>query len=81
VRTWHADLESLEAISQNDFARRLLTRMAELERSGRLEPFLVELSQDTDLDQQTKRLVGEIAADPSFLHAVDDYVQRTAVRH
>jgi hypothetical protein len=81
LAAWHGDLESLEAISQDQLARRLVARMAELERSGRLGPFLVELSEDPDLDDHTKRLVGEIAADSTFLHAVDDYVQRTAVQH
>jgi hypothetical protein len=78
---WHRDLESLEAISQNDVARRLLQRMADLACSDRLEPFLAELHRDVDLDESTKAVIAEIAEDSEFLHEVDDYVRRTAVLH
>ena len=81
LAAWHGDLESLEAISRDRFACRLVTRMADLERAGRLAPFLLQLHEDADLDERTKRLVGELAADATFLHAVDDYVKRTAVQH
>ena len=78
---WMDDLESLEAISQDDLARCLFLRMAELDRTGRLEPFLDELQHDRELDERTKRLVADLAQDAGFLHAVDDYVRRTAVLH
>ena len=78
---WQPDLESLESMAQNDFARRLLQRMAELSRNGRLRLFLAELREDDDLDESTKAAVTELARDESFLHAVDDYVRRTAVLH
>ena len=81
LATWHRDIESLEAISQDELARKLFVRMAELERAGRLEPFLETLRDDVELDDRTKSLLGEIAADSTFLHAVDDYVRRTAVQH
>jgi hypothetical protein len=78
---WHGDLHGLESISQDRLARGLLTRMAELERAGRLDPFLEELHRDDELDDRTKRLLTELAADRTFLQAVDDYVRRTAVLH
>ena len=78
---WHSDIESLEAISQDKLARRLFLRMAALSRDGRLEPFLEELREDADLDERTKSLVHEIAEDATFLHAVNDYLHRTAVQH
>jgi hypothetical protein len=81
LASWHRDLESLEAITQDDLARRLFQRMAELSRAGRLEPFLDDLQQDAELDDRTKDLVAEIAEDSTFLQAVDDYVRRTAVQH
>jgi hypothetical protein len=79
--SWHQDLEALETMAQNDLARRLLQRMAELSRNGRLRIFLEELRDDAELDETTKAVVAEIARDESFLHVVDDYVERTAVLH
>ena len=79
--SWHQDIEALERMAQNDLARRLLQRMAELSRNGRLRFFLEELHEDEELDATTKAVVAEIALDESFLHAVDDYVERTAVLH
>ena len=81
VNGWHGDIESLEAISQDDFARGLFRRMADLSRRGRLEPFLEELHSDADLDHSTKELVAEIAENSTFLHVVDDYLRRTATLH
>jgi hypothetical protein len=81
LAAWHRDFDALEAVSQDDLARKLLVRMAELERTGRLGPFLEELRGDSELDDHTKQLVSEIAADSTFLQAVDDYVQRTAIQH
>ena len=49
LAAWHPDLESLEAISQDDLARCLFPRMAELDRTGRLEPFLDELQHVREL--------------------------------
>ena len=78
---WLSDLESFEAISQDDDTRRLFLRMAHLSQHGRLTPFLRELEDDGDLDAETKSTLSEIAQDSSFLHAVEDYVHRTRERH
>ena len=75
------DLEWLETISQDDGARELFLRMAALSEKGRLEPFLVELAEDDELDEQTKGTVAELAGDTAFLLAVADYLRETAVTH
>jgi len=41
---WIHDLESLEAISQDDEARTIFLRMAALSQEGRLDSFLIELA-------------------------------------
>lgn len=79
--SWHQDLESLERISQDDVARDLVLRMAALEQAGKLGPFLFELAVDEEVDKATKDDVVEIAQDPSFLFAVEDYLQRTEIFH
>jgi hypothetical protein len=78
---WLEDIESLEAISQDEDTRKLFLRMAYLSQNGRLQPFLRELKDDRDLDDHTKETVAELACDRSFLHAVEDYVLRTRALH
>ena len=78
---WLQDIESLEAISQDEDTRNLFLRMAHLSQSGRLQPFLRELEDDRDLDDETKGTLAELASDESFLHAVEDYVRRTRALH
>ena len=77
----HDDLESLEAISQNDDAKRIFLRMAALSRDGRLPQFLTELNYDPEVDEDTKGTITELASDPSFLLAVEDYLRRTQHFH
>jgi len=81
LATWLRDLESLEAISQDEVTRDLFLRMARLSQKQGLEPFLVELQDDADLDDSTKGMLTEIAEDPTFLLAVEDYVQKTQICH
>jgi hypothetical protein len=81
LATWIQDLESLEAISQDDLTRDLFLKMAWLSQEDRLKPFLVELQHDDDLDESTKGMLAEIAEDRTFLLAVEDYVHRTQVIH
>ena len=78
---WLQDIESLEAISQDEPTRELFLRMAQMSQSGRLEPFLVELEHDRELDDETKGTLAELASDETFLHAVEDYVRRTRAMH
>lgn len=81
LRTWLEDLESLEAISQDDATRDLFLRMAWLSQEDRLQPFLSELQRDDDLDDATKGMLTELAEDPTFLLAVEDYVKKTQIIH
>ena len=78
---WLEDIESLEAISQDEDTRKLFLRMAYLSQNGRLQPFLRELKDDRDLDDHTKETLAELASDRSFLHAIEDYVLRTRALH
>jgi hypothetical protein len=78
---WLQDIESLEAISQDEDTRNLFLRMAYMSQNGRLQPFLHELEHDRDLDDETKVTLAELARDESFLHAVEDYVHRTRALH
>ena len=78
---WLQDIESLEAISQDEEARRIFLRMAALSRDGQMGSFLTELAQDEDLDDETRRTLEELAEDSTFLLAVEDYLARTRVLH
>ena len=78
---WLQDLESLEAISQNDDTRKIFLRMAAMSHTGRLPNFLAEVAHDRELDDTTKGYLTELANDRSFLLAVEDYLRRTQHVH
>ena len=78
---WMQDIESLEAISQDEDTRRLLLRMAALSEDGRLAPLLSDLAHDDDLDAETKGTLDVIAGDEAFLLVVQEYLRRTQVLH
>jgi hypothetical protein len=78
---WLQDIESLEAISQDEEARNLFLRMAALQRSGRTSVFLVQLADDPDVDEETKGSLAEIAQDEDFLLALEEYLHRTRRIH
>ena len=78
---WLNDMESLEAISQDDEAKRIFLRMAALSRDGQMNNFLTKLARDEDLDDETKGTLKELAEDGTFLFAVEDYLHRTTVLH
>jgi hypothetical protein len=75
------DLEALETVSQNVEARDLFLRMAHLSGSGALSRFLFELSENEEIDAETKKLFAEIAQDRTFLIALDEYVYLTRLFH
>ena len=81
LNQWLADIESLEAISQNAETRALVLRMAAMSRSGTLEPFLARIDGEVGLDDETRASFTELATDESFLLAVEDYLRRTHVGH
>ena len=78
---WLQDLESLEAISQDDDARRIFLRMAAMSQSGSLPTFIREVAHDRELDDTTKGHLTELAQDESFLLAVEEYLRRTQRIH
>ena len=81
LQALHDNLESFEAINQDDVTRDLVLRMAALSQAGKLGPFLFELERDAELDDLTKGTLVEIATDQSFLLAVEDNCRRTFVVH
>ena len=81
LATWHQDLESLEAISQDEVTRDLFLKMASLSQRDGLQPFLFELQRDDDLDEGTKGMLTELAEDTTFLLVVEDYVTKTQIAH
>jgi hypothetical protein len=78
---WLQDLESLEAISQDDDARRIFLRMAAMSHAGRLPNFIAEVAHDEELDDTTKGHLTELAQDEGFLLAVEEYLRRTQRIH
>ena len=78
---WLQDLESLEAISQDDDAKQIFLRMAAMSQAGQMGSFLAELARDTDLDDETKGTLNELAQDNTFLLAVEEYLNRTERLH
>ena len=78
---WLQDLESLEALAQDEHSRALCLRMASMSRAGTLTDFLASLRHDDELDEFTKGTIAELAGDASFLLAVEDYVRRTRLCH
>ena len=81
VDLWHHDIESLEAVTQDEHTRRICLRMAAMSQAGTLEPFIETLHSDENLDATTKGTIAEIADDTNFLLAVEDYVRRTQLVH
>src|SRR2546423_12246807 len=69
---WLDDIESLEAISQNEDARRIFLRMAALSQTGPTQNFVVEGALDGDLDAVSSCRLVELAQDESFLLTVDE---------
>lgn len=72
---WARDLESLEAINQDEDIRQLVLRMANLARRGHLGDFIDVVDSDEELDQETKDTVLELARDETFLLAAEDYLR------
>jgi len=81
LELWLQDIESLEAISQDDNTRRIFLRMASMSRSGRLPNFIAEVAHDVELDDTIKGHLTELAQDEPFLLAVEEYLRRTQRLH
>jgi hypothetical protein len=78
---WLQDLESLEAISQDDDARQIFLRMAAISQTGRTSNLVTEIARDDDLDDEMKGTLTELARDRSFLLAFEDYLEQTRRIH
>jgi hypothetical protein len=78
---WLQDLESLEAISQDDDARQIFLRMAALSQTGRTSTLVTEIARDDELDDEMKGTLTELARDRSFLLAFEDYLEQTRRIH
>ena len=81
VDLWLHDIESLEAVAQDEQTKLLCLRMAAMSKNGTLEPFIATIRHDDELDEGTKGTITEIAGDEHFLLAVEDYVRRTTFVH
>ena len=81
VDLWLHDIESLEAVAQDDATRVLCLRMAAMSKAGTLAPFVADLTSDEQLDDDMKGTIAEIASDEHFLLALEDYVRRTQHLH
>jgi hypothetical protein len=81
VRPWVQDIESLEAINQDELVRRVVLRIVGLARNGRLPVFVAAIGADAELDAETKATVLELARDETFLLACEDYMRATAYLH
>ena len=81
IDLWLHDIESLEAVTQDEQTKRLCLRMAAMSQAGTLGPFIANLGHDDELDDHTKGTLAEIAGDANFLLAVEDYVRRTQLVH
>jgi hypothetical protein len=78
---WLLDIESFEQVSQDETSRRLVLRLAQLYREGRLEPFVNEVAYDPGFDDDTRAAITELASDQAFLLAVENYLRSTCVIH
>jgi hypothetical protein len=81
VDLWVHDIESLEAVAQDEGTLLLCLRMAAMSKAGTLEPFVRDVAASGELDDVTKGSIAEIASDEHFLLAVEDYVRRTTRIH
>lgn len=78
---WLVDIESFEQVSQDDLSRRIVLRLAQLSREGRLAPFVTQVAHDPEFDEDTRHAIAELAEDESFLLAVEDYLRQTRIAH
>ena len=81
VDPWLHDIESLEAVAQDEPSRLLCLRLAAMSQAGTLGTFLARVDGDDELDAGTRSAILELAADARFLLTVEDYVRRTTLVH
>ena len=71
MRPWVQDIESLEAVNQDELVRQVVVRLAGVARDGRLPGFVAAVGADAELDAETKATVLELARDETFLLACE----------
>ena len=81
MQLWVQDIESLEAVNQDELVRQVVLRMAGLARGGGLPLFVAAVGADAELDAETKAALLELARHETFLLACEDYMRRTAYLH
>ena len=69
---WVQDIESLEAINQDELVRQIVLRTACFVRGGRLPGFVAAVGADAELDAETETTVLELARDETFLLACEN---------
>ena len=72
------DIESLEAINQDELVRQIVLRTACFVRGGRLPGFVAAVGADAELDAETETTVLELARDETFLLAREDSMRTNA---
>ena len=77
---WLHDIESLEAVAQDELTRLHCLRMAAMSQAGTLATFLKSVDRDVVLDEVTRAMIAALA-DARFLLTVDEYVRRTRLVH
>ena len=78
MRPWVQDIESLQAVNQDELVRQVVLRMAGAARDGRLPGFVAAVGADAELDAETKTTVLELARGETFLLACEDSMRTTA---
>jgi hypothetical protein len=81
VDLWLHDIESLEAVAQDETTRQLCLEMAAMSQAGTLDRFLASVDRNDELDEFTRAAITELAGDARFLLTVDEYVRRTRLLH
>jgi hypothetical protein len=81
VDVWLEDIESFEALCQDEEAKLVVLRLARMAQAGKVSRFLTQVALEPGLDDDLLASVTELALDSSFLLAVEDYVHRTQRLH
>ena len=72
---WLVDIESFEQVSQDETSRKLVLRMAQLSREGRLLPFVTRVADDPDFARRIRREVRANLAHLRQAGATVDYAR------
>jgi len=76
IERWLDELDLLEALDQDEGARRVVLRMGRLADRGELRRFTEVVRADPQLDTETKAWVLRMAENERFLLAAHGYAER-----